>query len=70
MNDIPGNDTWEGVVVKKSRGLLDGANLYRRLTVRLADGTTTKVRVDRGLWDAVSEGDVVAKAPGRDPVKR
>ena len=63
-------DSWEGTVVKKSRGLMDGSNMYRRLKIRLADGSTTKVKVDRALWDAVSEGDVVAKAPGQDPVKR
>jgi hypothetical protein len=64
------SDTWEGVVLKKSRGLLDGSNMYRRLTIRLADGTTSKVRVDRDLWSTVTEGDVVSKAPGENPVKR
>ena len=64
------NDAWEGTVVKKTRGLLDGANMYRRLKIRHADGTTSKVRVDRDLWAAVSEGDVVSKAPGQRPVKR
>lgn len=61
---------WEGTVVKKSRGLLDGSNMYRRLTVRLADGTTTKVRVGRALWNSVAEGDLVAKEAGKDAVKR
>jgi hypothetical protein len=64
------SDTWEGVVLKKSRGLLDGSNMYRRLTIRLADGTTSKVRVDRDLWSTVTEGDIVSKAPGENPVKR
>lgn len=64
------NDVWEGIVVKKSRGLLDGSNLYRRLTIRHPDGTTTRVRVDRELWDALTEGDTVAKAPGESAVKR
>lgn len=62
-------DEWEGIVVKKSRGLLDGSNMYRRLTIRLVDGSTTKVRVGRALWDAVTEGDLVTKAAGEDPVK-
>ena len=64
------SDAWEGIVVKKSRGLLDGSNLYRRLTIRHADGTTTKVRVNRDLWDALAEGDMVSKAPGQPPERR
>lgn len=61
---------WEGIVVRKSRGLYDGANMYRRLKIRLVDGSTTKVRVKRALWDSVTEGDLVSKAPGEEPVKR
>lgn len=63
-------DEWEGIVVKRSRGLLDGSNLYRRLTIRLVDGSTTKVRVSRALWSSVTEADLVTKAPGADPIKR
>jgi len=62
-------ESWDGTVVRKSRGLLDGSNLYRRLEVRLADGEVTKVRVDRELWDGLEVGDHVSKAPGADPVK-
>ncbi len=54
-------EAWEGVVVKKSRGLYDGANLYRRLTVRTTAGTMVKARVDRALWDAVAVGDAVRR---------
>ena len=61
---------WEGIVEKKSRGLYDGANMYRRLKIRLVDGSTTKVRVKRALWDSVTEGDLVSKSYGQDPVKR
>ena len=61
---------WEGIVEKKSRGLYDGANMYRRLKVRLVDGSTTKVRVKRALWDSITEGDLVSKSHGQDPVKR
>ena len=64
------NDEWEGIVVKKSRGLFDGSNMYRRLKIRLVDGSTMKVRVGRALWNAVTEGDLVTKAAGEDPVKR
>lgn len=64
------NDAWEGIVVKKSRGLLDGSNLYRRLTIRRPDGSTTKVRVGRDLWNTLTEGDSVTKEAGQEPVKR
>ncbi|WP_433597591.1 DUF7489 domain-containing protein [Nocardia sp. CA-135953] len=60
---------WRGTVIKKSRGLFDGANLYRRLIVRLEDGSTVKVRVNRALWKAVEAGDSVTKHAGADPVK-
>jgi hypothetical protein len=54
---------WEGTVVKKFRALLDGANLYRRLVVRLDDGHTFTMRVDRATWKALSVGDVVSHTP-------
>jgi hypothetical protein len=63
-------NAWDGIVARKSRGLLDGSSMYRRLDIRLADGTITKVRVGRDLWHAVAEGDRVTKIAGRDPVKR
>jgi hypothetical protein len=64
------SDAWESIVVTKTRGLLDGSNMYRRLTIRHSDGTTTKVRVDRDLWNKLIVGDVVSKAPGQQPVKQ
>ena len=63
-------DTFEGTVIKKSRGLLDGSNMYRRLKVSLEDGTTITVRVNRGLWNDVAVGDTAWKESGKDPVKR
>ncbi|WP_338762833.1 hypothetical protein V7968_36095 [Nocardia vulneris] len=60
---------WQGTVVEKSRGLLDGANLYRRLVVRLDDGSTIKVRVNRSLWNSLEPGDSVSKQAGADPTK-
>jgi hypothetical protein len=63
-------DVWDGTVTKKSRGLLDGSSMYRRLEIRLADGSITKVRVSRDLWSALAEGDTVVKVAGQDPVKR
>ena len=61
------NDTWSGTVLKKSRGLFDGANLYRRLTVRLDDGTSTTVRVDRALWTQLEVGDRLVKEAHAEP---
>ena len=44
--------------------------MYRRLTVRLTDGTAAKLRVNRTLWDSVSVGNTLVKAAGQDPVKK
>ncbi|MEU0870268.1 DUF7489 domain-containing protein [Nocardia brasiliensis] len=60
---------WQGTVVEKSRGLLDGSNLYRRLVVRLRDGSTLEVRVNRSLWNSLEPGDSVSKQAGADPAK-
>jgi hypothetical protein len=60
-------DAWSGTVVKKSRALLDGSNLYRRLKVRLEDGTQLNVKVDRGTWQRAEVGDRLVKQPGEDP---
>jgi hypothetical protein len=60
-------DAWQGRVEKKSRALLDGSNLYRRITVRTDDGRMRKVRVDRSLWDDLSVGDRLVKEAGEHP---
>lgn len=60
-------NAWSGTVAKKSRGLLDGSNLYRRLKVRLDDGTHVDVKVDRALWHQLRVGDRVVKAAGGQP---
>ena len=60
-------DAWSGTVAKKSRGLLDGSNLYRRLKVRLDDGTQVDVKVGRDLWNQLEVGDRVVKAEGEQP---
>ncbi|BBC98213.1 MULTISPECIES: DUF7489 domain-containing protein [Streptomyces] len=60
-------NTWHGTVVKKSRALLDGSNLYRRLELRLDDGTLIKVKVDPDLWKQLSVGDRLVKREGEDP---
>ncbi len=63
------SEAWEGIVLKKSRALLDGSSLYRRVKLRLTDGTTATVRVDRTLWSELAVGDIVQKRAGHDPVK-
>ncbi|MET9021841.1 hypothetical protein ABZV93_17810 [Actinopolymorpha sp. NPDC004070] len=63
-----GNDAaWTAVVVKKSRALLDGSNLYRRVTIRHDDGREEKVRVSRAVWKQVEVGSRLVKAAGEDP---
>lgn len=64
------DDTWDGVVVQKTRGLLDGSNLYRLLKVRRGDGQVVTVRVNTAMWKSVEVGDLVGKDMGQDPVKR
>lgn len=64
------DDAWEGTVVKKSRGLYDGSNMYRRLKIELTDGRTIKIRPSKDLWKSVSEGDLLIKAPGKEPAKK
>lgn len=61
------DDAWTGTVVKKSRGLMDGSNLYRRLHVRLEGGDVTKVKVDKDLWEELEVGDPLVKRAGSDP---
>ena len=58
---------WSGTVVKKSRALLDGSNLYRRLKVRLDDGTQLSVKVERDTWRRLEVGDRLVKQPGESP---
>ena len=60
-------DSWSGTVVKKSRALLDGSNLYRRLKVRLDDGTQRDVKVDRDVWKELEVGDRLVKPEGQNP---
>ena len=58
---------WTAVVVKKSRALLDGSNLYRRVTIRHDDGSEEKIRVGRALWKQLAPGDRLVKEAGQDP---
>ncbi|GAA3119793.1 hypothetical protein JOF29_006432 [Kribbella aluminosa] len=60
-------DAWSGVVVKKSRAMYDGANLYRKLEVELDGGEVRDVKVNRDLWKSLEVGDRVTKAAGADP---
>ncbi|MEV7279893.1 hypothetical protein [Streptomyces sp. NPDC093111] len=63
------DDAWEGVVTSKSRGMLDGSNLYHFAEVRLTDGELIKVRIGRRLWKSLEVDDRLVKRPGADPVK-
>ncbi|MEU6576353.1 hypothetical protein [Streptomyces sp. NPDC046805] len=63
------NDSWEGVVIDKSRGMLDGSNMYHFVEVRLTDGESAKVRTSGRFWKSVAVGDRIVKRPGSDPVK-
>jgi hypothetical protein len=65
--DMRQEDSWSGTVLKKSRGLLDGSNLYRRLTIRTDDGRTERIRVGRAFWKELRVGDHVVKDVGEDP---
>lgn len=58
---------WAGVVVKKSRALLDGSSLYRRVTIRYDDSTEAKIRLDRALWKQIKVGDRLVKELGQKP---
>ena len=58
---------WSGVVVKKSRQLLDGSNLYRRVTIKHEGGDEEKIRVGRALWKQIRVGDRLVKEAGQDP---
>jgi hypothetical protein len=53
--------------VQKSRALLDGSNLYRRLKIRLDDGTQRDVKVGRDMWRQLEVGDRLVKRQGEDP---
>lgn len=61
------DDVWDATVVKKSRGLLDGSNLYRQLTVRHADGQEDTIRVSKQLWKQIDVGDRLVKEAGLEP---
>ncbi|MFJ8676985.1 hypothetical protein [Streptomyces sp. NPDC093589] len=63
------DDSWEGVVTDKSRGMLDGSNMYHFVEVRLTGGESVKVRIARRLWKSIEVGDRIVKQPGADPAK-
>jgi hypothetical protein len=63
------DDSWEGTVTDKSRGMLDGSNMYHYVEVTRTDGESLKVRVDRRLWKSLAVGDRIVKQPGSDPAK-
>ncbi|MFF0269315.1 hypothetical protein [Kribbella sp. NPDC004536] len=60
-------EAWTGVVVKKSRAMYDGANLYRKLEVQLDSGEVRDVKVKRDLWKSLEVGDRLSKEADADP---
>ncbi|MGW7245264.1 DUF7489 domain-containing protein [Streptomyces decoyicus] len=62
-------DSWEGIVTHKSRGMLDGSNMYHFVEVRLADGESVKVRISRRLWKSIEVDDRIVKRPGAAPAR-
>ena len=60
-------DVWTGTVVKKSRELLDGSNLYRQVTIQTEAGAMEKIRIDRALWKELKVGDRMVKEAGQEP---
>ncbi|MFI9047197.1 hypothetical protein [Streptomyces sp. NPDC053427] len=63
------DDSWEGIVINKSRGMLDGSNMCHFVEVRLGDGEVVKVRISRRLWKSMAVDDRIVKRPGADPVR-
>ncbi|WP_327706327.1 hypothetical protein [Streptomyces decoyicus] len=63
------DDSWQGIVIKKSRGMLDGSNMYHFVEVRLDDGESVKVRISRRLWKTIEIDDRIVKRPGVDPAR-
>ncbi|WP_328389305.1 hypothetical protein OHS81_32895 [Streptomyces sp. NBC_00400] len=68
-HEIGRDDHWEGIVTNKSRGMLDGSNMYHFVEVRLADGASVKVRISRRLWKSIEVNDRIVKRPGADPAR-
>ncbi|HEU0163880.1 MAG TPA: hypothetical protein VFQ54_02480 [Thermomicrobiales bacterium] len=60
-------DAWTATVLKKSRALFDGSNLYRQVTIRRDDDETETIRVNRALWKEINVGDRLVKDPGQEP---
>ncbi|MEU8686571.1 hypothetical protein [Streptomyces sp. NPDC048611] len=67
---IERDDHWEGIVIHKSRGMLDGSNMYHFVEVRLDDGESMKVRISRRLWKSIEVDDRIVKRPGAEPAKQ
>ncbi|NUR97696.1 MAG: hypothetical protein HOV67_20880 [Kribbellaceae bacterium] len=62
-------DAWAGVVVKKSRAMYDGSNLYRKLEVQLDSGEVRDVKVKRELWKSLEVGDRLTKEADAEPTR-
>ncbi|MFD9789859.1 hypothetical protein ACFWXK_02790 [Streptomyces sp. NPDC059070] len=63
-------DVWDGVVTDKTRRATDGSNLYHYVEIRLQDGTSKKVRVEKALWESLTPGDRLVKEAGAEEPAR
>lgn len=64
------DESWAGIVRKKSRNMPDGSNMYHYVEIEFTDGKVKKVRIDGSLWDALTPGDEIIKWAGADPLKK
>lgn len=63
------DEEWEGAVTGKTRDMYTRGRLRYFVTVRLRSGETRKIRIDKRLWNCVSEGDELVKEAGSAPAK-
>lgn len=63
------DEAWEGTVTGKTRDMYTRGRLRYFVTVRLAGGKIRKIRIDKRLWNCLSEGDELLKEAGSAPAK-
>lgn len=61
------DDSYEGVVTDKSRGMLDGSNMYHFVEIRLTDGESVKVRIGHAALEVDRGRRSDRQATGRRP---
>jgi uncharacterized linocin/CFP29 family protein len=63
------DEAWEGVVTAKTRDMYTRGRLRYFVTVRFPGGETRKIRIDKRLWNCLSEGNEIVKEAGSAPAK-